>query len=94
LAIATNTSAADLLLGVTAASVATTASGLVYVRKGAIIGGFSGLTVGKKQYVSRATAGVMVETLAAFVDGDQVYQVGRAVSATELELDPQFIIEM
>jgi hypothetical protein len=75
------------------ASIATTASGEIYTRKGAIIGGFSGLTPGRKQYVSRSSAGGLTEVLTGFQGGDMVYSVGRAISASQIEYDPQFEIE-
>jgi len=76
------------------ASITTTSSGKITVRRGAIVGGFTGLTPGKKQYVSRATAGALVESSTGFVAGEQLYQVGRAISATEVLFDPMHIIEM
>jgi len=75
------------------ATIATTASGLITVRRGAIVGGFTGLTPGAEQLVSRASAGVLVEVLTGFVSGEMVYSVGRAISATEIEFDPQFKFE-
>jgi len=81
-------------LGIVAdASIATTASGQVFIRRGAVVSGFSGMTPGKKQYVSRATAGALTESLAGFVAGEFVYCVGRALSATKLVYDPQFELE-
>lgn len=75
------------------ATILTTATGKITVRQGAIVGGFSGLTPGLKQYVSRSTAGDLTESLAGFVAGESVYSVGRAVSPTEVLLDPQFEFE-
>ena len=94
LAVATNASldAAELAI-VEDATIATTVAGKCVVKRGAIIGGFSGLTPGKKQYVDRSTAGAMVESLATWVAGNMVYSVGRALSATELIFDPQFEFE-
>ena len=75
------------------ASIASTASGQVYIRRGAVIPGYTGLTPGAKQYVSDSTAGAMVENLSGFVAGEFVYTVGRAKSATELIFDPYFEFE-
>jgi len=75
------------------ASIAAAASGGIITRRGAVVGGFSGLTPGKKQYVSRATAGDTAEALTGFVAGEFVYSVGRALSATEILFDPQFEFE-
>lgn len=74
-------------------SIATTASGKVTIRRGEIVGGFSGLTPGKDQLVSRATAGALTESLSGFVAGEMVYKVGRAVSATEIAYAPMFLFE-
>lgn len=73
-------------------SIANAASGKVVVREGAIVGGFSGLTPGKKCYVSR-TAGEVVQALTGFQSGSSVYCVGRAVSATEIAFSPMFEFE-
>lgn len=85
---------ADAELGlVEDASIATTASGKITFRRGAIVGGFSGLTPGKMQYVHRTTAGALTESLAGFVAGEFVFAVGRALSATQVLFNPEFIIE-
>jgi len=74
------------------ASIATTAAGKITLRRGAIVGGFSGLTPGKLQYVSRATAGALVEVLTGFVAGEFVYSVGRAISTTEILFNPGEVV--
>jgi len=84
----------DGALGIVSdATIATTASGNIVVRRGCIVPGFSGMTPGKKQFVSKATAGALVETVSFSSSGDSVYSVGRAISATELLFDPQFEFE-
>lgn len=94
LAQATTANLHDFALGVVEdASIATTASGKIYVRKGAVIPGFTGLTPGQHVYVSRSTAGDYTQSLAGFVAGEHIYSVGRAISATQLEFDPQYIME-
>jgi hypothetical protein len=75
------------------ATIATTAAGLVLVTIGSLVGGFSGLTPGKTQYVSRTSGGAMVESLTGFVAGEFIYSVGKAISATEIVFDPKFVIE-
>lgn len=75
------------------ASIAAAASGKVTVRRGAVIGGFTGLTPGERVYVSRDTAGAVTQDLSAWVAGEHVYRVGRALSATELIYDPEYEIE-
>ena len=75
------------------ASIASAASGEIFIRRGAVIAGFSGLTPGAKQYVSDATAGALTESLSGFVATEFVYTVGRAKSATELIFDPHFEFE-
>lgn len=85
---------ADGELGVVEdASISAAAAGKIIFRRGAIIGGFAGLTPGKKYFVSRGTAGAIVVDLTGFVAGEKVYSVGRALSATELVFDPQFEYE-
>lgn len=84
----------DTELGVVAdASIATTATGNVVIRRGARVTGFSGMTPGKRQFVSRSTAGALVENLTGFIAGEQVYMVGRALSATELLFAPMYNFE-
>ena len=84
----------DFELGIVkAATIATTAPGAITVRRGAIRGSYTGLTPGKVCYVSRATAGAVVQSLAGFVAGEFVFSVGRAISATEILFDPSFLLE-
>ena len=84
----------DFKLGFVAdASIASSGAGAIVVRRGAIVGGFSGLTPGAKYYVDRSTAGAITSSLTGFVAGEHVYAVGRAVSATEIAYDPDYIIE-
>lgn len=84
----------DAMLGlVEDASISAAATGKIKVRRGAIISGFIGLTPGKLQYVSRTTAGALTESLSGFVAGEHVMSVGRAISTTEIEFDPQYHYE-
>lgn len=94
LARATVAALGDFAIGlVEDATIATAASGRVAVRHGAIVGGYSGLTPGMKQYVSRTTAGALTESLTGFVAGESVYSVGRAISATQIVFSPMFEFE-
>jgi hypothetical protein len=68
-------------------------NGLVVVQDGARIGGFSGLAAGQIYYVSK-TAKQITNDISAYTVNDFVYQVGYAVSSTELIFSPQFIIEL
>jgi hypothetical protein len=66
---------------------------LFYVVEGSVAGGFSGLTPGKKYYVSKSTAGEVVDSLSGFSSGDSVCAVGNAVSYTEIAFSPAFMFE-
>ena len=81
------------LLIVQDASIATTASGKLYVRRGAIAPGFTGLTIGKLVFVG-ATAGSTTQDVTAYVSGDHVYSLGRAVSATEVSYNPEHLYQV
>lgn len=61
----------------------------VYMRRGAIIDGFSGLTPGKEYYINSAGALALFADI-TWANGDFVYSVGRALTATHLVYDPQF----
>jgi len=74
------------------ASIATTASGNIYERPGAWIGGFSSLTVGAPVYLS-TTSGATTQSLTGFSAGNFVWQLGTALSATTIEWNPIFLIE-
>lgn len=94
LAIATNTALFDAEFGVVEdASIASAGSGKIVLRRGAIVGGFTGLTPGKHQFLSRTTAGALVEDLSGFVATNQVISIGKAISATEIAFDPQYLFE-
>lgn len=75
-----------------AAGIDAAASGRVFVRRGAIIPGFSSLTPGQLYFLDTA-GGIALYSAVSWTTGDSVYQVGRAVSATEIEFDPQFLYE-
>ena len=87
-------STAERKLGVVeATSIAAAASGSIFTRKGTIIGGFSGLTPGADQFLSVATAGLITET-APSTSGQIIRKVGEAISATEIEFNPEDAIEI
>jgi hypothetical protein len=71
------------LFGITAASIADTASGLVYVRAGKKVSGFTGLTKDEPVFLSK-TAGGYTQDVSAFTTGDHLVIFGKAVSATEI----------
>jgi hypothetical protein len=92
-AVATDSTLPDAEIGIVQdTSIASGASGNVIVRRGAIAGGFSSLTAGKMYWVD-VTAGAVVDSLGGFVAGNQIYEVGRAYSATEVMYDPKFVME-
>lgn len=95
LAVASGISGLNLdKIGVVAdATIATTATGKIYLRQGARITGFSGLTPGKV-YIDRATPGSVTQDLSGFVSGEQVYRVGWAINATTILFDPEHEIEL
>ncbi len=77
---------------VEAATIATTASGLIVIRKGAIVPGFTGLTPGDV-FMSTGTAGAITQTAPS--SAGQVYRkVGVALSATEIQFDYEDAIEI
>ena len=82
----------DFAIGLVAvASIATTAAGNILFAKGDLVSGFSGLTPGRKYYVSRTSGGaIALYSAISWVAGDKVQMVGRALSATVLEFDPSF----
>lgn len=79
-------------LGITAESIVDQAEGDVLVRNGAIVSGLSGLTPGKKYYVS-SNGGVAEYADIAYNDDDAVYCVGVALSDDRLLFDPKFEFE-
>jgi hypothetical protein len=94
LAQATVANLENFALGIVSdASIAAAASGRIYIRRGAVVPGYTGLTPGQMCWVSRSTAGDVTQSLSGFVAGEFVYSVGRALSATQLIFDPQFSFE-
>lgn len=84
-------SQAQLLIA--AESVSSGQQGAFYVLEGYTVGGFSGLTPGKKYFVSKSIAGEVVDSLSGFVAGDSVYAVGHAISASDIAFSPAFMFE-
>lgn len=82
----------DAALVIAHESIASAASGKVYLKEGSVVGGFSGLVPGKKCFVSK-TAGTVVQSLTGFESGNSVYCVGRAISATEIAFQPVYEFE-
>ncbi len=84
----------DVKLGIVEdASIASTASGSIIIRKGAIIGGFAGLVPGADQFISPSTAGLMTPT-APTTSGQWFRKIGEAISTTEIEFNPEEAIEI
>jgi hypothetical protein len=82
----------DVKLAIVAdTSIASAAAGLCHFKQGTLISGFSGLTPGASYFVG--AAGAITATAPAVV-GERVYKVGQAISATELEFAPEFIVEL
>lgn len=75
-------------------TIATTATGLIVLRRGAIVSGYTGLTPGAHVYLHNATAGSYTQDPSTISVGNNLYSVGRAVSATEISFDPRHIAEM
>jgi hypothetical protein len=69
------------------ASIASAAAGMIYVKSGTRVAGYSGLTPGAVQYVSPGTAGALTETRPVTV-GQSERMLGFALSATEIEFFP------
>lgn len=76
-------------IGITAASIGAGASGPVYLRRGTIIPGLSGLAPGAMVYLSKATPGALTQSTTGFDPNTMVVPVGWAKSATELIYAPQ-----
>lgn len=93
LAVASTATAARELGIVADASIATTASGQIYLRRGAVVGGYSGLTPGQHVFVHPSTAGSYTQDASTVTSGN-LYSVGRALSATEVSYDPRHIAEL
>lgn len=94
LAIATASGLYDAEIGIVYdTTIGTGAAGMVVVRKGGIVDGYTSLTPGKTCYVSKSTAGAIVQDLTGFAAGDVVYEVGYALSATEVIYDADAIME-
>lgn len=74
------------------ASIATTATGKISVRRGAIVGGFTALVPGEKYFVDSAGSIAKYSDI-TFSAGNKVYSVGRALSATEIVFNPMFEFE-
>lgn len=75
------------------ATIAAAASGLVYLRPGAKVSGFSGLTIGSPVYLSRSVAGGYQQDLTGFVAGEHVVRIGYALTASVVQFQPEYVIE-
>jgi len=75
------------------ASIANAASGSILLRAGKIVSGFSGLVVNTPVYIHPTSAGGLTQSLAGFTPGMRLFEVGEAVSATEILFTPTFQFE-
>jgi hypothetical protein len=82
----------DTQLLIASAAISAGATGKLYVVEGSVVRGFSGLLPGKKYFLA-TTSGGITNSLSGFVAGYSVYQVGHAISATELAFSPSFQFE-
>lgn len=81
-------------IGVVAdASIANTVAGKVFVKPGAIIGGFAGLTVNLPLYISRTVFGSLTQSLVGFIAGEHVVLVGTAIDANTIIFNPSYEVE-
>jgi hypothetical protein len=89
----TNTVLSDStkFLMVADASITSAASGLFYAEAGAVIGGFSGLSVNQPVYASRSTNGGYAVDTTGFVSGEGVFRIGFALDANNVEFDPAYL---
>ena len=83
------TGADVMLVIVKDASIAASSPGNCYYKSGEIISGFTSLTISANYFVSAAAAGALVTTPPS-ATGNYVYKVGRAISGTELLLEPEY----
>lgn len=84
-------SSGSVFLMVKDASIADTASGAYYTpKKGTLVGGFTGLTVGDPIYLSRTAAGGYIQSLTGFVANEHVVSLGLVWSTTEIIWDPNY----
>ena len=82
-----------MLMVVQATSIAAAGTGAIYARPGARIGGFSSLTPGKKTYAHNSSAGGVTQDDTTIGAGNYVYSIGRAISATEVIFQPEYVIQ-
>jgi hypothetical protein len=72
---------------------AAAAAAVEVITPGHVVSGLSGMTPNARQYLS-LTAGGITEDVSAYVAGNGVQYLGRAISATELMFQPADIIEL
>lgn len=83
----------NMKVGIVAqASIASAASGKIFVRAGAKMAGFSGLTPGEV-FVGQ-TPGSLTQDTSGFTTGDHVFRVGHAINSTTIVFDPEHKIEL
>lgn len=82
--------AASRVIGFAKTLIAANVSG--YIQTDGIVGGFTGLTIGARYFLSPITAGAITTTCPTAA-GQIVAPVGTAISATELEISIQPTIQ-
>lgn len=65
----------------------------VRVAQAGSLTGFSGLSAGEKQFAS-LTAGSLTADVSGFSAGDVIFQVGYAISSTQIIIAPAFVMEL
>ena len=83
----------DKKIAIALEAIATSGTGQAIVHKGVRVAGFTGLTRGQLVYVidNTGSAGATTQVSTNFANGDVLYAVGRAFSATEVDFDPDVI---
>jgi hypothetical protein len=79
-------------LGITEEAIASAASGKVILRRGAIVDGFSSLVPGERYFVNN-NGDISKYSDITFFEGEFVYSIGRALSATQILFNPNFEFE-
>jgi len=73
-------------------TIVTTATGRFAVG-GLVLAGFTGLAEELPVYAHRTTAGLYTQSLSGFVAGEHVIKLGKAVSATQVKFEPEYVVE-
>jgi hypothetical protein len=74
------------------ASVASGASGKFAVGS-VVASGYSGLSEEQPVYASRTTKGSYIQSLSGFASGEHIILLGKAISASEIKFQPEYVAE-